>query len=428
MSLEGVYYPDFMSLNAYSGADYTTELWRFESVSGGFGYEFQEEFGGADPYPCFIGIDSAEPKMSFSTKSVKQVLSRCSGVNSEQNIICDLSPGSSAVNLYYQRSKNRGFRFARSQSTHMRAQMNGNATLHWDTLAAREDQDASISAVIHGTRVALGSDPLTWTGEVPIPASASQCQELYRLGPVWIGSRIVDSFHELSWENNIRPYMRRTGGNVDPDWISYRNFAPVITLKSSDLSEAAFNTLTGYTEPHNQYGGSSISVLQFFLRRKKREGIFYADSDPQHIRITCLGGWQGTIDMDGRDPTEIVKQFRLSQAVFSSGGNNYVRDGALFTIAFDSTIPAPGLAPTVSPIANQTVIQNKPLTLVTPWGTGFPTSFSATGLPSGVSINTVSGLISGVPSATGNFSVNVVATNAHGSANTSFTLAVNAPS
>lgn len=427
MPLEGVYYPDFMSLNAYNGANNLTELWRFESVSGGFGYQFQEEFGGADPYPCFIGIDSAEPKMSFSTKSIKQVLSVCSGVNSEQNLICDLSPGQSAVNLYYQKSKNRGFRFARTQAVHMRAQMTANATLHWDTLAAREDQDASISAVIHGTRTVLGTDPLSWTGEVAIPAAASQCQELYRLGPVWIGSRIVDSFHELSWENNIRPYMRRTGGNVDPDFVSYKSFAPVITLKSSDLSEAAFNTLTGYTEPHNKYGGSSISVLQFFLRRKKREGIFYADTDPQHIRIVCLGGWQGTNDMDGKDPTEITKQFRLSQAVYTSGSNNYVQSGALFTVSFGETIPSVGLAPTLDAMANQTVTQNNPYTRTIPWKTGFPTLFSATGLPGGVTINAVSGLISGVPTATGNFSVNVVASNVNGSANRTFTLTVDPP-
>ena len=44
-----------------------------------------------------------------------------------------------------------------------------------------------------------------------------------------------------------------------------------------------------------------------------------------------------------------------------------------------------------------------------------PTSYSATGLPSGLTINTTSGLISGTPTAAGVFSITVSATNADGS-------------
>ena len=44
-----------------------------------------------------------------------------------------------------------------------------------------------------------------------------------------------------------------------------------------------------------------------------------------------------------------------------------------------------------------------------------PTSYSATGLPSGLTINTTSGLISGTPTAAGTFSITVSATNADGS-------------
>ena len=53
-----------------------------------------------------------------------------------------------------------------------------------------------------------------------------------------------------------------------------------------------------------------------------------------------------------------------------------------------------------------------------------PTSYSSTTLPSGLSLNAGSGLISGTPSGSGTFSVTLTATNASGSASATFTLTI----
>jgi hypothetical protein len=58
--------------------------------------------------------------------------------------------------------------------------------------------------------------------------------------------------------------------------------------------------------------------------------------------------------------------------------------------------------------------------------TNSPTSFNATGLPSGLSINTTTGLISGTPSAAGTSTVNLSATNAGGTGTRTLTLTINA--
>jgi hypothetical protein len=57
--------------------------------------------------------------------------------------------------------------------------------------------------------------------------------------------------------------------------------------------------------------------------------------------------------------------------------------------------------------------------------TNGPTSFDATGLPAGLSINTSSGLISGTPTTAGTSSVNLSATNAGGTGTATLTLTIN---
>jgi len=57
-----------------------------------------------------------------------------------------------------------------------------------------------------------------------------------------------------------------------------------------------------------------------------------------------------------------------------------------------------------------------------------PTSFAATGLPAGLSLNTTTGAITGTPTATGSSSVSLTATNAFGTGNaTTLTITVSAP-
>src|SRR6266496_219434 len=56
--------------------------------------------------------------------------------------------------------------------------------------------------------------------------------------------------------------------------------------------------------------------------------------------------------------------------------------------------------------------------------TNNPTSFNATGLPAGLSVNTSTGLISGTPTTTGTSSVTISATNAGGTGSATLVITI----
>src|SRR5439155_21188355 len=56
--------------------------------------------------------------------------------------------------------------------------------------------------------------------------------------------------------------------------------------------------------------------------------------------------------------------------------------------------------------------------------TNNPTSYNATGLPPGLSVNTSTGLISGTPTTAGTYSVTISATNAGGTGSATLTLTI----
>lgn len=81
-------------------------------------------------------------------------------------------------------------------------------------------------------------------------------------------------------------------------------------------------------------------------------------------------------------------------------------------------------APVLSAITNRTVNYNASVRIsVIATGTA-PITYSATGLPSGITINTSTGLISGRSTRSGSHTITVTARNAGGSASRTFTLTI----
>ena len=131
----------------------------------------------------------------------------------------------------------------------------------------------------------------------------------------------------------------------------------------------------------------------------------------------------------------------VSDAVSITAGTNViVSSGANITYASRGTITLnPGfdaalgskffayLTPEITSAATDSVTSGTSVSFQIT-AVNSPTSFSATGLPTGLSINTSTGLITGTPTTPGTFTANVTATNSNGTESASLVFTVAAPS
>ncbi len=90
-----------------------------------------------------------------------------------------------------------------------------------------------------------------------------------------------------------------------------------------------------------------------------------------------------------------------------------------FTLTIDVTLGPPVINSTLT--ANGAVAQAFSYQIT---ATQSPTSFNATGLPAGLTVDTTTGLISGAPAASGTFNVTISATNATGTGNATLVISV----
>jgi mono/diheme cytochrome c family protein len=97
-----------------------------------------------------------------------------------------------------------------------------------------------------------------------------------------------------------------------------------------------------------------------------------------------------------------------------------VHDGDPQTITLTINPPAPGISSMLSATATFGAAFNYQIA-----ATGSPTSFGATGLPAGLTVDAMTGAITGTPTVTGSFVVDLAATNSGGTGHANLMLTVN---
>lgn len=152
--------------------------------------------------------------------------------------------------------------------------------------------------------------------------------------------------------------------------------------------------------------GTAGQAFTYQITASNSPTSFGASGLPAGLSVnTATGAITGTPSASGSFPVTV-------SATNAAGTGN-------LSVTFTINLVAPTITSAATATANGGQAFNFSVT-----ANNLPTSYSASGLPAGLSINTSSGLISGTPTATGTFNVMLSATNAAGSGNQTLVLTV----
>jgi hypothetical protein len=118
-----------------------------------------------------------------------------------------------------------------------------------------------------------------------------------------------------------------------------------------------------------------------------------------------------------------------SHTLYLQANNSFAPSNAAYTVTTTTysftVLPA---APVItSSLTTSGTINTALSPTYTITATNTPTSYNATGLPAGLSVNTSTGVISGTPTASGITNVNISATNAYGTGTATLQITINGP-
>lgn len=154
---------------------------------------------------------------------------------------------------------------------------------------------------------------------------------------------------------------------------------------------------------------TTATALNYTILGTGSPTSFNATSMPTGLSInTATGALTGTVAAAGSYSITIT-----ATNVWGSGSN---------TLVLTVNPPAPVINSTLTASASTTAAFNYQIT-----ATNSPTGYNATGLPTGLTVDTTSGIISGTPTQVGTFNVTISATNVTGTGSATLVLTVTTP-
>lgn len=209
--------------------------------------------------------------------------------------------------------------------------------------------------------------------------------------------------------------------NLNLDWTfsSVRHWGEAAsgnwTMKIADRAGGTAGTLTGATltlygantappagppviSSPLAAGGNVDSLFNYQITATNNPQTFAATGLPPGLNLSASGLIQGTPEQEG------VFNANLSATNALGTGN------ATLVLSVGPRIPTP---PVITSLLSAAGVLNVPFQYQIT-ATNAPLSFTASNLPAGITVNTTTGAISGIPTASGTFNVSITATNADG--------------
>jgi hypothetical protein len=284
------------------------------------GLEDLTAFAAGSAFPNFTGNKMHAPEYQVETSDLLAAL----GLMTESSLAADLT--AVPVDLFFREHKAQGIHEDVAEtSKHQIYRLEDNALLYWESLQARQDDDAA-TMNLRLVPIYNGSNAIIQMPAEAIPASAAQVAP-WTLGAIWINGAQLQGCKSMQWQNNVQVEKQAADGEPYPTYVTIRQIRPVITIETLDL-----RTVAGYAAE-----GVAVSNLQIYLRRRKPSLLNYADGDAQHIKLTATGGslkWRRA----GGSPTTATVEIHLhGTTLFSVATAQTITSGVTTTTTTTTT-------------------------------------------------------------------------------------------
>lgn len=275
MALQRVYYPAAIQLPS-------PEITHLSDVSPDRGYQVLTESTSGSPNPCFVGVETADPDISFTSRQIKTIIDVCTS----KYLARDLSAGT--VDLWYKAGKAMDIREDPTTAVHAVARLVTSAMLHWSSLRVSTGSVAEISARLVTAQRGL-SDSMVWLGAQQLP-TLSGCNRIFGMGPVRLNGNLLNGV--TGWTLNTNPVLEpiRSDGAKTNTYQGIRSFHPVVMLNSNNLDEITASS----------FGGDEFATLELFLQRLTTTNMFDLPGNSTHIKITLVGGLKTVPGVSGQ--------------------------------------------------------------------------------------------------------------------------------
>ena len=268
--------------------------------------------------PCSQGLSGTDPSISFDSTQLLDLFNMFSqSTSSQQSLITDLSAGN--VSLIYAAGKPNAIREADTASEHIIGTLANNAAIYWNSLSVSQDEKASVSVVVKTSGTAPGNDALSFS-VVPLTganAAPTACHEIFTLGPVYYGGIQIEGVTSVSWQNNVNEINFRSDGSKSTSYFGVQDFAPQVTVTTSDGDELTVGGIGG-----SGHAGLTTGLLVVYLKKFSKTNFFVSNATTEHIRLVANAGLKMVPSISG-NPAEFAMQFMLEK---DSGGNVFTAE------------------------------------------------------------------------------------------------------